>query len=473
MLLGTLVLLIAVAPLLGTRASAGVRDLPVEPVIVAMVLALIAGFVFLRRLGTKRIPGLPIEVPAYAFLAFALFTVAFSPSVAKSGLTWMRYAMYCALPLVVGAACVRTGNRRLLSWVFLAAGAVTIPSAVLQLLAPTADSSQFAIPGAAVRVYSFFYNPNLYSEYLIFFISIALALVVTERCRLRWLATGLLACGSILVIFSYTRGTWLGLALGIAVMLCMVDLRALGVSLVAGGGLLALIPGAWERLVSGFSLNSTTESRILLWRLAGNLVAEHPLTGAGLGRYLSAIVETAEAHPSLVSGETTLASHNSYLLLAGETGVIGALLFAWVVLRACRMGLVFMDRAKKNRSTKLEIAAYSVGIIAFAAAAFTDNGFQHPPEAVLFWVLVGMQAGTFFRLRERDPLAATAPEEAGSAGAEKRLRPSPLRILLAPPRTQGRILLGSRLARIAFGPGAQEAPDLAPWDAPLAEAVAR
>lgn len=464
MLLGTLVLLIAVAPLLGTIAPGGIAGVPIEPVLLAMLLVFVAGFVFLRRLGAERLPAFPLEVPALAFLAAALLGVAFSPTIVRSGFTWVRYAMYVALPIIVAAASVRAENRRLLSWSFLAAGVVTMPRAIAQLITPSAESTQFAIPGTSidVRVFSFFHNPNPYSKYLAFMIAIALTLALVERGWKRWLATGLLGISTVLVLLTYTRGTWLGLALGIAAGLLLIDLRALLGFVVVGGGLLALVPGALQRLLSAFSLNATTESRVQLWSIAGNLIAEQPLTGVGLGRYLPAAAEYAEAHPALAAGATTLASHSSYLLITAEAGVLAGLMFVWLAFRACRSGFIATRLADGDRRAKLEIAGYTVGIVAFATTTITDNGFQNPPEAVLFWILIGLLAGASYRFWRARGIASELPA-VGVLG----------RALFAPPRTRGRVLLGGRLAESVFGAGVSAEPDLAPWDAPMPSASGR
>ncbi|NTW29292.1 MAG: hypothetical protein HGA39_08040 [Coriobacteriia bacterium] len=469
-LMAALVLLVAVAPLIADlRVKIG--SVPVEPVILAMAVAIVAAIPFLRRLGASRLPSNPIEIPALAFIGFSALTVLFSSSIASSALTWVRYAMYIVVALVVAAACVRAENRRLLSWAFMAAGVVTMGVAAWQLLVPTAASMQFAVDAEAkVRVYSLFHNPNPYSEYLMFYIAVALVLAMKERGALRYLAGALLACGTVTLFFTYTRGSWLGLAVGAVIGLSMISFRTLIGFAVSGGVLLLAVPGALQRLVTGLTVNDSTDTRLGLWNLAVHMIQTHPITGVGLGRYDEVTKLVLLAIPSLGIGLDAITPHNSYLLLAAETGVLGGLLYAWLIWRVCRMGLAYGRIASADRHVRNEVAGYTIAIVGFAFAALTNNTFQNPPAVIFFWVLLGMQMGTVYRL-----LAVRVPEADAQIGAKaERVKGAWLRSLgetwrrsplFAMPRTGGRLLASSRLGRTVLGPGATDVPDLADWDA--------
>lgn len=473
LVLGALLLLVAAVPLISGRTTAA--SLPLEPVIAGMALVLVAAAPFLRRLGARRLPSYPLEVPALAFLAIAALSVVFARYVGQALLTWLRYAMYLALPVAVAAVSVRASNRRLLSWAFMGSGAATMAVAAYQLLVPSAANTQFGFEGVRVRVFSVFLNPNPYSEYLLFYIALALALALTEKRAPRVVAGVLLvlACGTLGM--TYTRGSWIGLIAGGLVGMLLLDFRALTAFLAACVVALLAIPGALTRFLSGLSVGDSTQSRVSLWRLALYMIAKSPVIGVGIGGYPAAIEAEVAVHPEMAAGLDALKPHNSFLLLAAEIGVIGGIAFIWLVWRACRIGFVIGELARGDARLRAENACYTLGTVAFAVSALTNNSFQNPRAAVFFWIILGIQFGAASKVMPRTAgeSATGAPDVAtGDHGVPPALRPARdswrrtilHRWLVAPPRTGGTLLAGSRLGHVLFGDGAAESADLADWE---------
>lgn len=469
MSLGALVVLAGVVPLVSGRTTVG--PFPLEPVIAGMALALAASWPFLRRLGWRRVPANLIEVPALVFAGIAALSVAFAAAPLQSALTWVRYAMYLALPVVVAAACVRRANRTLLSWVFMASGAGTIAVAAYQLLVPTPYNLQFAASGIPFRVFSVFLNPNPYSEYLLLYVAVAAALAVRSKGGARWLAVLLGVAGSVALLCTWTRGSWLGFAAGGVVGLALLDLRALGVFLAGGAAALAALPGAFARFLSGFTVGESTQSRVSLWRLALMMIGKRPVTGFGVGGYPAAIEAEVAARPALAAGLDALKPHNSFLLLAAELGVLGGVAFAWLVWRACRVGVMVAEAAGGDTELRAESACYTVGVVAFAVSALTNNSFQNPRAAMFFWIVLGLQMAAGHAVLRARTVAGRAQEHDRAdipralAPLRARWRGTALhRMLTAPPRTGGVLLAGGRVGQVLLGEGVTDAPELADWE---------
>lgn len=392
-------------------------------------LAVVAAYPFMRRLGAARLPALPLELPGLVFLALALPSVLLTVSRGGAALAWIRYALYFALAIVSAAVLRRRENRRAVLWAFAATALATAGIAAVQFFRPSAADLAFTGPGEPTRVFATFVNPNFYGEYLVLAIAVGMALFFIERSRFARLAAGvLLAAAAIALVMTYTRGSWLALAVGVAAGAALVDFRLLWAVLGAGGVLLVVVPSAWERLLSVFTVEGTSSQRIWLWSEALEVIREHPLAGVGIGEYAQYLERTRGVTPDLI-GDIT-GAHDSYLQLAAEIGLAGGLAFVWVVLSVVAGGFRNLRALSSDAVERGVNAALTVGLVAFAANALVSNSFQHPQAAVFFWMLAGMQA-------------------AAVHGA------SPVRF---------RPLTGSRMSRIVFGNGAAIAPDLADWE---------
>lgn len=432
-LAGLLALVVAVplAPLDLEVAGYRIADL----VTVLLPLAVLAGIPFLRRLGAARLPALRFELAGVAFLALALPSVVFAASRGGAVLSWIRFALYLALALVAAAVLHRRDNRRIVLWVFAGVAVATVLVAARQLFDPSTADLAYTAPGEPTRVFATFVNPNFFSEYLVLAIAVCLALFFLERKAGRVIAVAIAVGCALALIVTYTRGSWLALAVGVVAGAVMVDLRLAWVVLGGGAALLAVIPSAWRRLLSVFTVEGSSAQRVWLWGESFGVVKEHPLVGVGLGGYSQWIEATRGAAPALIGG--VLGAHESYLQMTAEVGVPGGLAFLVLAGSVALAGFGYARVLRDDGVERGVNAALTVGLVAFAVNAFVSNSFHHPQAAVFFWMLAGMQAA------------------AAGRGAPLRFRP----------------VTGSRMSRIVFGNGAADAPDLAEWDPRVTESA--
>lgn len=463
-LVGTAFVLVF-APLFPGRDSVGA--IPLDTVILTVPIAILLGLPLLRQLGKSGLPRVGIEVPALVFLAWALISGAFTGAQASVIATWARYASYVVLVYVVAAAASDPLRRRVMLWIFALVGSVTVGQGFWQYVHPTTYIGMEGLDtSVATRVFATFDNPNFYAEYLVLLFGVTLALVFTERGLLRYVAAVLLAAQAMTLLITYTRGSWLALAFGLAVGVLMIDGRLIWPFAIGGGVMLPLVPGALDRVASIFSLQGTASFRLMLWKVAGASIEKHPVFGVGLGRFYDAFRDAVLSNPKLNIGFLFYGAHNSYFQLAAEIGVVGALAFAWMVFEACRMGGFYNARMGEDLRSRLVNAALTAGLIAFAINALTSNAFQHPRGAVFFFVLAGIQAGLgaqFWtspaeeRTRERVATGVWGRSLVGRAyaaaeraiGAMWRVSVS-RRVLLREPAAGGRLLAASVLARALF-----------------------
>ncbi|MGH9803443.1 MAG: O-antigen ligase family protein, partial [Blastocatellia bacterium] len=226
--------------------------------------------------------------------------------------------------------------------------------------------------------------------------------------RLLWLFSVVMMAVS--VVFSLSRGGIL--ALGIEVLALMLvavlarkwnhdaaERRAMADNkLIVGVALTAILLLAfwigYEPLVNrlgtlrqgsgDYSLVSRTE----YWSGAWQMFSDYPLTGVGLGAFPA--VYPAYGRSS-VKNERLEQSHNDYLQLLTDAGLIGALIGLWFLfelIRVTRRQFQQLARARSHERA-LVVGGY-VALLGIAVHSFLDFNLQIAANALLFLLVVAL-----------------------------------------------------------------------------------
>ncbi len=182
-------------------------------------------------------------------------------------------------------------------------------------------------------------SPNPAAAYLAMMMALALGVLLTDADRRDKYLAGLgLAAATIPLIFTQSRGGWISFSVGLASVLVFgrrkvswKSLRIVTVVLI-----LLIIPFAGaikERLQNDD--NGSAAARMPLNRLAGNMIADHPLMGVGANNFAVAM-QSYLTHG--FSGEFLYTVHNTYLLVWTETGIGGLIAFVWLLVAVIRQG---------------------------------------------------------------------------------------------------------------------------------------
>ncbi|HKB07602.1 MAG TPA: tetratricopeptide repeat protein, partial [Candidatus Polarisedimenticolia bacterium] len=181
---------------------------------------------------------------------------------------------------------------------------------------------------------------------------------------------------------------------------------------------LALIDPALKAIepLSGTSLLSPTTGDAKADRAAaipatGTLLLRHPL-GVGPADFRHGFLEvawTSAGSPFSLSHQAVHAG-NAFLEMAAETGVLGGLAFALLVLLVGLLALLATARAEPPWDAAGLAAFAAVG--ALIGAAFLGAPFQEPAPALLFWTAAGIVESAALRLRAAPAFARRLlPEE--------------------------------------------------------------
>ena len=276
-----------------------------------------------------------------------------------------------------------------------------------------------------------FVNPDHFAGYLAMVFPLTLAcalfpnLLTPQRAPLPFRIACAVAAFVILiaVLLSLSRGGWLGLAVGSAIMLLLATPRGIRIArktahekdpepnperqllafarssrfrlALAGGAMVLAVAllfvgpdarfDAALRVHDSVSADYTILDRLSAWKSGLAMFRDFPLVGAGLGaspeilpRYqLPPWTELYFNH-----------AHNDYLELLAETGIVGTALFAW-------FAYLLIDRLRRGaRWLTPEVTPAFAGVVGGIAAMcmidLFDFDLRIPATALLFSVLLGL-----------------------------------------------------------------------------------
>jgi len=233
-------------------------------------------------------------------------------------------------------------------------------------------------------------SSNFAAAYLSISLASAASLLFTNLGRAyKWLALAVLGMGGVALIFTFSRGGWMALALSVT-LICLLGWRRLGFSLktpIAILLILGMLYLPFHGVISARLLGDdkgSAESRIPLMKLAFRIIEDNPVLGVGannftvvMDRYL-----TPEFRHSFL-----FAVHNKYLLVLSETGIVGLLAFLSFLLDALRKGWQCWSR--QDRLLSPLALGFAAGIAGHMVHMSVDV-FRGRPTQQLLWLVAGL-----------------------------------------------------------------------------------
>ncbi len=246
-----------------------------------------------------------------------------------------------------------------------------------------------------VRVYSFFNNPNVLGEFLVLTIPVMVALIWNRvREEYKTIFGISLIVMAACMIFTWSRGAWLGMLIAVAAFLAISDKRWIFVGILA----LVLVPVALylsgnsaivERVLSiGNTADTSTAYRVSIWRASIKLLKDFWLPGIGVGSDAYKAVYPVYA---LTGADFALHSHNLYLQFWVETGIIGivSLLALMKAFIKNTFSVSVVRNIKKCDVAKLTVALCA-GFIGFMVQGLTDYVWYNYKILMIFWIIIAL-----------------------------------------------------------------------------------
>ena len=258
------------------------------------------------------------------------------------------------------------------------------------------DLTRFSDIGG--RVTGGFGNPNVFSVYLLLVLPISLVFLFQEKSPLtsRFFALICLSFELLCLVLTWSRGAWLGAIFSLFLFLLLFS-RFTRKCLLWGSPLLLSLPfflphNIINRFLSiGDLKESSIQYRLWVWKGVGRMLWEHPF-GIGLG-YENF---SARYHLYAVSGtETVIHTHQIFLQIFCELGVIGAILFLLF------LGLLLFKLLKKPVQSRLDhelrLFGGGIGLLGVLVAGLFDNIWYHYGVFCLFWIMAALSSSLLRR----------------------------------------------------------------------------
>ena len=359
------------------------RLLPLYFVLAAAALAL--GWRTLRGHEVRALPR-TIALPAAAFFAFACCSLLWADDV-EAGTNLL---LFFTLPFATLVATVARAEFPAWAPRALAATALALASifAAVGLWQAATHELFFYAPNLATsnantdyfRVTSLFGDPSLYGRHVVLGIGVALTLLATRRWR-TWPLIALLTLMWGGLLFSYSQSSMAALlTLTLALAVATGDRRVRrAVGLLALAAVLAAAAYVAVQVADGRSLNRITSDRTERVEDAVRVIEEHPILGVGIGgqpRASRLAAGSDRPTPNFVS-------HTTPLTVFAELGVVGLLLYVWLLVGGMRL---VMQVRKRHEPLALALGAAFIGL--FVHALFY-SGFLEDP---LTWFVLAIAA---------------------------------------------------------------------------------
>ena len=377
-----------------------------EPLVALIGLSWLAGMIA----GRWRAPALPaLTIP----IVIILIPMALSALAAESLLLSIKeISKWSELFVIYLVAATTVRNRRVLAalvGVLLLAALLEVGIGLLQV-AFRIGPPHFLAGGILMRAHGTFGQPNPYGGYLALILPIALAIALAApRPGLKLLGWGIalaIGCG---ILFSLSRGAWLGTLAALSVVWLLESqrnrLRAVALAycgftatlivLILGVIPEAILARVTDLFVYGSRLlqelragpnadNWAILERVSQWYAGWRMFAENPFLGVGIGNYPKAY--EVYALPGWPTGVGH--AHNYYLNLAAEGGLLTLIAFLLFLGLAWRLAALTRRQAADTWERLLALGLLG-SLAAFSAHSLVDSLFVHS-LGILLGILFGL-----------------------------------------------------------------------------------
>jgi O-antigen ligase/Tfp pilus assembly protein PilF len=390
--------------------------------LVFQLLALVA-FVLLtlKFIAAERLPRIKTssDIPILIYLFFGSLSLIWSINIYHS---IMALPLFLAGPVIYFVASKSLKEQKkidLLFVVIISVGTGMGAYGILQYLG--VDFEFWAGNVGRGQVFGLFGNVNYFAEYIILPLALTIGLFLSRyKTFNRVLLFFALIIMSAALFLTFTRGSYLAIALSIPIILFLyikssseitdkrfykkIILYFLALLILASA--IIFIPHPLNqgdtplaRLRNRVSLQALTSGssvlrRVAIWKFTWMMIEDYTLLGSGLGTYdyhslkYQADFFARNDNRDLYPHGFAVQAHNEYLQLWSELGIIGLILFIWILFA------YYHNIFKHFRKLKGKQQVFTISLAGGVTAVLVDSLFGFPLQLAtslfLFWLFIGL-----------------------------------------------------------------------------------
>jgi len=237
------------------------------------------------------------------------------------------------------------------------------------------------------RISSSFIHPNDFGVYLLIISAIFLSIVFSKKVRLKDRVFFFISMviSLISLFLTRSRGAWLSFSAAFLTIGAMKTKKIAASFLALLLIVFLMLPyTVQERIFDLTDLKSGTAwERVMLWKGAVNMIKEHPILGFGVNTYSRNFPKfKPENYPDVRY------SHNCYLHMASEIGIVGALIFLIFLITVLVYSFRRISSMSSGMRKDLSVGLFA-GLVGFSLNAVVDTHLYSVNLAVLFYLLLG------------------------------------------------------------------------------------
>ncbi len=273
--------------------------------------------------------------------------------------------------------------------------------------------------GVRTRVFSLTGSPNILGSLMVLTApGIAALVYYLKKPWQKFAAFCLLGCFLLTLLFTFSRGAWVGLLVAVLIFAWLVDKRLLALGGTAIAAILVAVPSITSRLTYLFTADyaelSALGGRAQRWAAGWELMHENnPWFGFGLGRFGGAV-----AMNNQLMDETETFKYfymdNYYLKTLVEMGYLGIIFYALLLIALLVLGIKAVQRSDRELVTipgdplvrgignmRVLAAGLYAGLCGVLVHCYFENIFEEPYMTAYFWGIAAilMYLGFFRKKR--------------------------------------------------------------------------
>lgn len=186
------------------------------------------------------------------------------------------------------------------------------------------------------------------------------------------------------VIFTFSRSSYLALVTAIFIIGLIKSPKMFFLTLSFLLISFFTIPQVKNRVIGAVALDDTAQARIISWENAILIFKSQPIFGVGFNnyRYAQAKYQLFE-HPEQIELHSSSGSDSSILLVAATTGIVGLVLFLFLILT------ILLSVLRNTTNKPIKLITLSV-LLALTVHSQFVNSFFFPQISLLFWIIFGL-----------------------------------------------------------------------------------
>jgi len=357
----------------------------------------------------------PIHLLVLLYWAIATVSTAMSPVKTAAFSGWVKLTLYLMMSALLARVLRSPRIRSLLIGLYLHTSLIVSVYGMRQWFFGAPPLATWTDPTSSMagvtRVYSYLENPNLLAAYVIPAAIFGVAAIFVWSGLLpKLLAVTMTVVNSFCLLFTWSRGGWIGLVVASFVLLLMLVYwwspklppagRKWALPGVFGGTVTVLllaflfVEPLRDRIASMFAgrSDSSNNFRINVWQSVIEMIRDRPLLGIGPGNNAFNKIYPLYMRPRF----SALSAYSIWLETAVETGIIGLMTFIWLLVVTLNQGFQQLQQLRNQANLQgywlMGAIAIIVGMLAHGVV---DTVWYRPQINTLWWLVMAIVASYY------------------------------------------------------------------------------